>query len=181
MNNIEMRRPRIEDTEELLNFFRIVLIDTFAKEGLADLHDEIDEEIETKIKYLQSDFEGIKNSRYFLVALDGNKIIGTIEHGLASELINQCTKGELKNLHEIGTVFVLPEYQKQGVGTLLLNEMYNTLKRNGIYEFCLDSGYTNAQKVWKKKFGEPDYLIKDYWGEGFHHMIWKKRIDDITI
>lgn len=45
-------------------------------------------------------------------------------------------------------------------------------------EFCLDSGYTNAQKVWKKKFGEPDYLLKDYWGEGFDHMIWRGRTND---
>ena len=50
----------------------------------------------------------------FLLAIDTNndKIIGTIEVGPASTLINSCTGGVLKDLYEIGTVFILPEYQK---------------------------------------------------------------------
>ena len=51
--------------------------------------------------------------------------------------------------------------------------MFLTLKARGITEFCLDSGYTNAQTIWKKKFGKPHYLLKDYWNAGCHHMIWK--------
>lgn len=51
--------------------------------------------------------------------------------------------------------------------------MYCVLRNKGIEEFCLDSGYTSAQKIWKKKFGEPDYLLKDFWGAGYDHMIWK--------
>lgn len=40
MNDIEIRRPRIDDVEELNQFFRIVVEDTFAKEGIADLLDD---------------------------------------------------------------------------------------------------------------------------------------------
>lgn len=87
----------------------------------------------------------------------------------------------LKELAEIGTVFVKPDYQGQGIGNLLLNAMYLTLQSRGIEEFCLDSGYVNAQKIWKGKFGEPDYLLENYWGEGYPHMIWRKRISDISI
>jgi GNAT superfamily N-acetyltransferase len=105
--------------------------------------------------------------------LAGNKIIGTIEYGPASKLIHDCTNGELSNLDEVGTIFVLPGYQRQGIGNRLLAEMLHTLKARGIAEFCLDSGYRNAQTIWKKKFGEPDYLLKDYWGQGQDHMTWK--------
>lgn len=40
------------------------------------------------------------------------------------------------------------------------------------------NGYTSAQKVWKKKFGEPDYLLKDYWDPGNDHMIWRITVSD---
>ncbi|CAG9613360.1 hypothetical protein BACCIP111899_02575 [Bacillus rhizoplanae] len=183
MCNVEIRRPRIEDIEELNQFFSTTIKDTFAKEGLSELVDDIEKEIESKEQYLKCDFDSNGRNRYFLIAVDKscNKVIGTIEYGPASQLINICTDRALKELYEIGTVFVLPEYQRRGIGTLLLNVMFLTLLNRDIKEFCLDSGYTNAQKIWKKKFGEPDYLLKDYWGEGCDHMIWKRRTDDMSI
>lgn len=163
MRNLEIRRPRPDDTEGLNDFFKIVITDTFIKEGIGDKLEDIASEIEVKKKYLES------NERYFLIALDGEKIIGSIEYGPASELITNCIKRELM---EVGTVFVAPDYQRNGVGNLLLSSMFSTLQKKGIEEFCLDSGYRRAQRIWKKKFGEPDYLLKNYWGEGFDHMIW---------
>jgi len=88
-------------------------------------------------------------------------------------LICICTSGDYENLYELGTAFVRPDYQGQGIGNLLLNSMTQVLIDKGINQFCLDSGYSNAQKIWRKKFGEPDYFIKDYWGEDQHHLIWK--------
>lgn len=183
MYNVEIRRPRMEDNEELNQFFSTVIKDTFAREGLSQLLDDIENEIENKKKYLKCDFDSNGKNRYFLIALDrsGNKVIGTIEYGPASELINNCTDKALKELYEVGTVFVHPDYQRRGIGTLLLNVMLLTLQNREIEEFCLDSGYTNAQKVWKKKFGEPDYLLKDYWGEGCDHMIWRRCTNDMSI
>ncbi len=170
---ILVRRPKTQDVKELNQFFRIVITDTFAREGLSGLVDDIEAEIESKKKYLQLDLASNGEKRYFLIALAENKIIGTIEYGPASQLVQDCTKGKLGNLVEVGTVFCLPNYQRQGIGNKLLIEMLQTLKRRGILEFCLDSGYKNAQTIWKKKFGEPDYLLKDYWGQGQDHMIWK--------
>lgn len=181
MNNVEIRRPKIDDKGELHQFFRKVISDTFANEGLMDEVNEIENEIQNKIKYLNMDFESNGAKRYFLLALVNEQVIGTIEYGLASDLINECINGALKELVEIGTVFVLPTYQRQGIGNLLLNVMYITLLNKGIKEFYLDSGYTNAQKIWKKKFGKPDYFLKDFWGEGYDHMIWRKKIENIPI
>jgi GNAT superfamily N-acetyltransferase len=173
VRKVEIRRPRKEDIEELNQFFRIVITDTFAREGLAGLIEDIEAEIDSKKNYLQLDLDSKGKKRYFLIALAENKIIGTIEYGPASELIRDCTNGKLRNLVEVGTVFVHPDYQRQGIGNRLLGEMLQTLKDLGIVESCLDSGYRNAQTIWIKKFGEPDYLLKDYWGQGQDHMIWK--------
>lgn len=178
MINVEIRRPKMEDVKQLNEFFKVVILDTFAKEGIREKLDDINNEIKVKEKYIKSDLESNGEKRYFLIALEADKIIGSIEYGPTSELIWNCTNGELKELVEIGTVFVHPDYQRMGVGNLLLNKMFITLENKGIEEFCLDSGYKNAQKIWKKKFGEPDYQLKDYWDKGFDHMIWRARVSD---
>jgi GNAT superfamily N-acetyltransferase len=179
VRKVEIRRPRTEDIEELHKFFRIVITDTFAREGLAGLIDDIEAEMDSKKNYLQVDLNSKGEKRYFLIALTENKMIGTIEYGPASELIQDCTNGILGNHVELGTVFVHPEYQRQGIGNKLLAEMLHTLKARGIVEFCLDSGYKSAQTIWIKKFGEPDFLLKDYWGQGQDHMIWNISISGV--
>ncbi|CAM4165117.1 GNAT family N-acetyltransferase [Bacillus paramycoides] len=183
MTNVAIRRPNSNDLDELYLFFRMVITNTYKDEGLSQLLDDKENEINTKKQYLKNDFDSNGENRYFLLAIDtsNEKIIGTIEVGPASTLINSCTGDVLKNLYEIGTVFVLPEYQRKGIGSLLLNAMYLTLLSRGITEYCLDSGYKKAQSIWTKKFGEPSYILKDYWGESSDHMIWKKSLHDIPI
>ncbi|MGX6445658.1 GNAT family N-acetyltransferase [Neobacillus sp. K501] len=179
MLNFEIRRPQIEDKIALNVFFRAVIIDTFTREGIGEKLDDIEAEINIKNHYLETDFASNGEKRYFLIALTDEQIIGSIEYGPASELINTCTNNALMELPEIGTVFVHPDFQKKGVGNQLLKAMYARLQNIGMGEFCLDSGYPRAQTIWKKKFGEPDYLLKDYWGEGFDHMIWSVRFNGI--
>ena len=181
MQNIVISRPKIEDYKKLSHFFRIVITDTYTKEGIGHLLDDIEKEIEVKQKYLNLDIESNGENRYFLLAINNDQIIGTIEFGTVSDLIINLTNGALKELVEVGTVYVHPDYQGRGIGTLLLNVMYLTLQNKGITEFCLDSGYKRAQKIWTKKFGEPDYLVKNYWSQGFHHMIWKRKTSDMLI
>lgn len=177
MLHVNIRRPTTADLEQLNDFFRTVIIDTFIKEGIGDQLNNINEEIEVKKRYLTSDFESNGKERYFLIAFYGDKIIGSIEFGPANEIISNVSNHAFKALVEVGTVFVHPDYQRNGVGNLLLKAMYVTLRNNGIEEFCLDSGYKSAQLIWKKKFGEPDVLLKDYWGKNFDHMIWRIKFE----
>lgn len=179
--NVEIRRPRAEDIEELNQFFSKVIRDTFDREGLSELLDDMKDEIESKKQYLKTDLDSNGENRYFLIAFYENEIVGSIEYGPVSELITTCTEGAYREDIEVGTVFVHPDYQRRGLGTLLFNLMLLTLQNRGINEFCLDSGFKNAQKVWKKKFGEPDYLLKHYWGAGSDHMIWKRTTNDRTL
>ncbi|WP_042347968.1 GNAT family N-acetyltransferase [Bacillus massiliigorillae] len=178
MLNVGIRRPKIDDIKQLNDFFKTVITDTFIKEGIGEKLNDINDEIETKKKYIESDFESNGEKRFFLIALNGDKIIGSIEYGPVSNLIKKCTNNAYKGLIEVGTVFVHPDSQRNGVGNLLLKAIYDILQKNKIEEFCLDSGYNSAQRIWKKKFGDPNYLFKDYWGYGNDHMIWRIKISD---
>lgn len=179
MHNVVVRRPKIEEIESVNEFFELVIRDTFERNGIADLVETLEEEIEDKRKCLNEDIESNGENRYFLIVTIDDMIIGSIEYGPANNLIITCTNGELKDLVEVGTVFVHPEYQTKGIGNLMLMHLYNELNNKGIKEFCIDSGYKSAQKIWIKKFGEPEYHLKDYWGEGADHMVWRLKVSDV--
>jgi GNAT superfamily N-acetyltransferase len=179
MINIKISRPKFEDIELINEFFEIVIRDTFERNGISHLIDTIEEEIDDKRKCLNQDIESEGKNRFFLIAKENDKIIGSIEYGPSNELIISCTNGELKELVEIGTVFVHPDYQKKGIGSRMLNLIFIELEKNGINKFCLDSGYKSAQKIWIKKFGFPEYHLEDYWGEDEDHMVWRVSVEDV--
>lgn len=179
MDNIVLSRPIIDEMELINDFFKLVIDDTFEKNSISHLVDAIANEIEEKRKLLKQDMESNGANRYFLIAKDGRKIVGSIEYGPSNELINICTEGELKDIIEIGTVYVHPDYQGKGVGSKLLDAIFEELKHKGIHDFCFDSGYNSAQKIWINKFGKPQYHIKDYWGENADHMIWRIQLKDV--
>ncbi|SHJ30824.1 Acetyltransferase (GNAT) domain-containing protein [Geosporobacter subterraneus DSM 17957] len=181
MRDIMISRPRPEEVSLINEFFEIVLKDTFERNGISDLVDTLDKEIENKRCFLNQDMESCGEDRYFLIAKQEEKIIGTIEYGPANEVIISCTNGESKALIEIGTVFVHPQYQRKGVGNRLLSSIYAELEKKGIAEFYLDSGYKIAQKVWVYKFGNPEYHLKDYWGEDADHMVWRVCVKDVLL
>ncbi|MFB4322983.1 GNAT family N-acetyltransferase [Paenibacillus sp. BR1-192] len=181
MFHVEIRRPNRSDMKAMEHFFRFVITDTFAKEGLVDLSEDIEQEIDSKIRCLNADIATNGEQRYFLIGLIDNSVVSSIEFGPSNALIRKSSNGVLRDVVEIGTVFVHPDYQQQGIGSLMLQIMYLTLLNKGITEFCLDSGYTRAQKIWKKKLGEPDYVLQDHWGRGIDHLIWRRRMTDVPI
>lgn len=165
--------------EQIHQFFRLVITDTFAKDGIANLKDDIEAEIETKKLYAEEALNSDGEKRYFVVAYAGKQLVGTIDFGPTSNLIKELSKGEIDNLPEVGSLLVHPKFQKKGIGNKLLLTIFQTLKEKGVHEFCFDSGYKKAQIIWTKKFGVPTVLVKNYWGVGNHHMIWRKRVCEV--
>jgi len=181
MKNISIHRPTSTDVKELHQLFKTVITDTYEKEGLGDYHEEINNEIEEKKKFLEEDIESNGEKRFFLAARSQDKIVGVISYGPCGELIKKLSNNRFDNVGEIGTAFVLPEYHNKGIGTILLNSMFLSLIGRNIDEFCLDSGYTIAKQIWLKKLGEPVIVVKNYWGEGYDHIIWYRKLKDITV
>ncbi len=179
MININISRAKPEDREMINEFFQLVLIDTFHKNDISEWVDTLKNEIEDKRRCLDQDFESEGSKRYFLIAKDQQHIVGTVEYGAANDLILSCTNGDLKEIKEIGTVFVHPQYQKMGIGSRLFHSILLEMKRAGLKEFCMDSGYKIAQKIWNGKLGSPQYHLKDYWGKDADHMIWRRNIDEV--
>ncbi len=174
---IQIARPNPLDIPEIEAFFEFILTDTFERNGYFDLSALKDSEIKLKKEMIRMDLLTENPEHFFLVAkMEDGTIVGTIATGPANEDILECTQNAYEGIPEIGTLFIHPEYQKQGLGSEMIKEIEKYLQLKGHESYCLDSGYKLAQKTWTQKFGEPQYLIKDHWGEGADHMIWKVKI-----
>lgn len=181
MKNIIIRRPKWNDQQEIDHLFSKTIRGAFEKEGAGDAIDEIEEQVCHKQSLISEDLKSKGGSRFFLVAELNGKIVGTISHGLRSELIAECADRDVSNMQEIASVYVLPEYQGQGITKILLSSMLLCLVSKGISEFCLDTGYENARQVWTKLLGKPSVIKKDYWAEDTDHCVWFKSVADISI
>lgn len=178
VNGIIISNPARTDIKSAYQVFEISIPDAFDKEGLGSLKEDIQREVEYKKYLLDASFNMAGSDIYFKIAKLEDTVIGTISFGPCGEDIKKCTESELDEVGEIGSLYILPSYQCQGIGSALIHAMARHLYKQGIYKFCLDSGYKSAQKRWLRKFGEPYKVVKDYWGKGSDHMIWLCKVLD---
>lgn len=165
-------RPSEADFETAMVFFEKVIRHTFDKNDLNSLIEEIEAEIAHKRQMLMADLSTQGKDCYFLLGKWQGRIISSISLGPAGELINKCTDNQFSTLLEVGTVFVDPAYQNKGIGGFMMNLIQEELTHRGQSNFCFDSGYPSAQKIWTKHFGPAQYIERHFWGENCPHMIW---------
>ncbi|MGG6311825.1 GNAT family N-acetyltransferase [Paenibacillus macerans] len=166
------------DREAVCRVFELAIPDAFAREGLGDLEEEIHGEIGHKQKMLNSALASANAGVRFLIAKAEGEVVGTISFGPCGKEIRECTHQALDDVGELGSLYILPSYQGQGLGSALIKALATQLHRQGIKRFCLDSGYRRAQQRWLRKFGEPYTVGKDYWGPGHDHMVWLCNVKD---
>lgn len=169
-----------EDREAANRIFEMSITDAFEQEGLGDLREDIYQEIEGKRQLVEGSLSRANPDILFLLARLDGAAAGTISFGPCGEDIRVCTGGELNDTGELGSLYVLPQFQGQGVGSALIKSMAAWLEGQGIERFCLDSGYKRAQQRWLRKFGEPYKTVQDYWGLGNNHLIWLCNVKDYT-
>lgn len=170
--------PKIEHFESVCEIYSLSIRDAFEKEGLGDLEETISEEINHKKESLLNYLKGDIYNRKYLIAVNGDDIVGTISFGPCGKQIKDCTDENFPTQIELGGLYIKPYFQNQGIGSSLINKMIKEMKNMGIHIFSCDSGYKRAQKRWIRKFGEPYLVAKDYWGEDGDHMIWLCKSDD---
>lgn len=159
------------DLPSATQVFAVSIPDAFAKEGLGHLQADIRAEVEQKERMLAASLAPAAET-HFLVAKSRGTVVGTVAVGPCNDDIRRCAGSQLQSVVELGSLYVLPEYQDQGIGSALIAAMTAYLSRCGAAQFCLDSGFRRAQQRWLRKFGPPFVVAKDYWGVGADHMVW---------
>jgi N-acetylglutamate synthase-like GNAT family acetyltransferase len=178
INNLVISNVSESDILPACRVFEQSIPDAFEQEGLGHLKEDIQQEIEHKKQLLHKSLNLADANISFLIAKVNEEVIGTISFGSCGEEIRLCTANQLDDVGELGSLYVLPSCQGQGVGSALIKAMVSHLNKQGIDQFCLDSGYKRAQTKWLRKFGEPYTVAKDYWGHGSDHMVWQCKVSD---
>lgn len=161
-----------DDISPVSDLYKLAITDAFESEGLGHLQGDIKQEIESKIRMAAASLNPLNSDIWFWVARIDGVVAGTISYAPCGEDIRVCTGNQLDAVGELGSLYVLPEYQGQGIGSALIAMLIVFLREQGIDRFCLDSGYRRAQTRWLRKFGEPYVIVKDYWGPDSAHMVW---------
>ncbi|MNO50757.1 Acetyltransferase (GNAT) family protein [compost metagenome] len=167
-----------DDLQSVCELFKLSITDAFEHEGLAHLQDDIQKEVETKKRMAETSLDPQNTDTFFLIARIDGAIAGTISFAPCGEDIRVCTGNQLADVGELGSLYILPSFQGQGIGSALIKELVACLKSRGMEEFCLDSGYKRAQRRWLRKFGAPCTVVKDYWGPDSVHMVWLCKVSD---
>jgi len=161
------------DLTSVKALFDVCIHSTFIQENLLHLSDVCQSEIQYKCALIDDALGPKQRGFRFWVARTNDQIVGIISYGPCGEDIIKASKGTLAHLGEVGSLYVLPEYQNRGVGSALIQAVLVELAREGISQFVLDSGYRLAQARWKRKFGDPWIEIPDYWGPAMPHCVWR--------
>lgn len=179
--DIQILRPQPFEIKEIQQLFEKTVLNNFKQENLESIIEGAYKLVDELVSLLKFDFETHGKREFFLVAKVQNKIVGTIAYGKPNPSITENLKFDFNIIPEIKAVYVLPEYQSKGIGSQLFQQILSLLKENNIDKFCLDSGFKNAQRYWTNKLGKPICTLKNYWAKDVDHMIWMKKLNELTI
>lgn len=169
----EVKTIKYDGSQDVIEFYRSMVKFSFVQNNIKD-PDACKEEIEDKVNKL-SDFE--QGNGLLLLCYLKERLIATISYSKPNELLLELSNKDLSGYHELGTVFIDPEYQGFGFLSYLLEQIKVELKRAGVENICFDCGYDLAQQIWTHKYGNADDIFNDYWSKDSHHMIWYTTTD----
>ncbi|WP_215146235.1 GNAT family N-acetyltransferase [Exiguobacterium qingdaonense] len=173
---MEFRSLEQSDVKSLQRLFMESLSDLIRREHFEDA-DLLDEEVARLNTTIQDHFDDDQVQLY-VIEQEG-VIIGAGALLPPNEIITGHMELE-RGAVELGSVYVSPRMQRQGVGRFLLEEMKREMRARHLQFIYLDAGFPSAQAYWKKRLGNPSLVLEHYWGPGASHMIWKVDIKQGT-
>ncbi len=120
---IEIVFPKIEDAEAIQTVFYKSWLDTYPNEEVGITVDDVEhwykDAWEEKLNKLQSRINNPSENQSFFIAKEGNEVVGVCR------IVKHLDKNQLQ------AIYVLPEYQRKGVGKMLWDralEMFDPTK-----------------------------------------------------
>jgi ribosomal protein S18 acetylase RimI-like enzyme len=177
--DIRIVKLQKNDINYALDFIKSVIEDNFAFEGqkLGDIKAVITGEMKTQKDRLIASFK--TQSVKFILAKRNQEIVGMIGFCYPGQTLIEAEKilnNKFPFLCELVTLYVKPELQKQGIGSLLLKEIMEVLKKSSYKYFGLSTGYKKGLVFWHKKFGDPIVVLHGYYYNEVDCHVWIREI-----
>jgi ribosomal protein S18 acetylase RimI-like enzyme len=140
---IKISRARADDIQGIKDVYMTTFLATFSNEELGITMDDVRDGL-SKVASVESIERAIirsetnPNERLMLVAKDNERVVGICE----------CKKDNVKGY--IPSLFILPSFQKMGIGKKLMNECFLFLKDMPEIYLTVESYNDNARQFYKK-------------------------------
>jgi len=171
-NKIKISKFQVKDLEEVKNLLTVTITQNFKNNNIVSKK-ELDAEIKAQIK-LVIDYINKKDTCMNMFSAKLNeKIIGVVAYGAQTPKINKHIEEQFKNVLEIKNLYILPEYQKMGLGKKLFLTACENLLKNNYSHFMLYSSFKTGQTYWQKMLGEPYKTIFD---SSITRKVWLQEI-----
>lgn len=159
---MEIRKAKLEEADEILSIYKSLI----GYEGC--LWNEYYPSKEDVIN-------DIKNNTLYLIKID-DVIVAVANAGIDKALFSKdCLSKDISNPRELARVAVRVDYQKQGLSKILVRNIEEDLRLNGIDYIVLTAGKTNYKAL--KLYESLDYkIVGKLEDHGFEMLIHEKNI-----
>ncbi|MBD3280204.1 GNAT family N-acetyltransferase [Candidatus Dojkabacteria bacterium] len=172
----QLDKENLVEASELLE---TAITDIFTREGLTeDRYKKIlADEIELQKNRLMESVDNTCNY-YAYAALKGDAVVGIICHGRLTDPITKAIEGNRITQPDTAllTAYVHPDYQRQGIGGFLFENITKTLQEKGISSYALDSAYQSGIAFWTKMLGKQSAILRQYYENKYDCYIWYREI-----
>ena len=159
---ITIEALKIADCYESKKVINSVWRDAYKHIFPEEVFDNKDRKLQESAKKLEN---LLKNDKIFgFIAKNDNKIVGVVIGAYESEYEHYASLG----YSDLQIIYILPEYQKCGIGSKFFNLIKNVLKQNKKTKMVICALAENhiARSVYEKWGGKLDTYQKDYIVEG---------------
>lgn len=139
---ITLRKAYPTDAYELVRIRDLAWKDSYYDVLSNEIINIMNKNIEESIRHLQ---DQIQENNRIVVALDGDKIVGFVFYAK--------TQGENYDNAEIREIYVLPEFQRNGIGKQLFNEAVDNLRKLSYSSFIVSVPIYNKNMDFFVKMG----------------------------
>jgi len=172
---LTIQKATPKDKLAIRALWKAVIEDAF-KVDKVDQHHKSEDELAFKMEQLEQAFNN-QDAQYFIARINDD-VVGTIAYSTPPNRgILKRTNNALIDEMEIGSLYINPAYQKQGLGKTLLLFILKQLDQKNIEKVCFDSIIETSKQIWVRMFGEPTYQIQSKKHQ-FTHMIWLVNVKD---
>ena len=139
----------------------------------------ITDEVEQVMTAVRESADGLGNRFYAIAQTSGGIAVGVM--GLQSPDPAMRIYTTTVNPIEITNAYLDRDLRGQHVGTKLVSYLELVAREQGNTEIVLNSGPRYARSgwpFWRKTYGDPVAIAKNYYGPRYDAMIWRKLLSD---
>lgn len=175
--NLHLETLTLPDVKAAKTLIKLVVTDSFVKQGVDIVARQT--VLHEQINLVQTKFDHFSKEHYhFLVAKSDNQLIGTIGFGPINEPLKLAlSQLALPNtaMTEIVSVYIHPDFQGKGVGSALLQAIFEQARQRDYQSFGLSTGYLQAKAFWSAKLGNPNVCLHKYFGNA-DCWVWIRKL-----